>query len=175
MISSRDYSDIVSFLSRVLFLLLTVLPLNSCTEKSTDYFQGYVEGEYVFVSSPLAGRLEVLTVSRGQDVTRGEQLFVLEHEREQAAVSEAEQGVARARNILADMEKGKRPTEISALKAKLTQAHTTYTQARDEFERRKSLFSQELIPKEEFDKAMPVTRVHTRCSIKVKSCPSDFT
>jgi len=153
MIPSRDSSNSISVLSGLFILLFATFLVSSCTEKPTDYFQGYVEGEYVLVSSPLAGRLEVLAVSRGQDVARGEQLFVLEHDREQAAVSEAEQGVARAKNILADLEKGKRPTEISALEAKLKQARSTYNLARGEFERRQLLFGQELIPREEFDRA----------------------
>ena len=152
MIHSIDFPRITSILSRLCILLLAALPVSSCTEKPTDYFQGYVEGEYVLVSSPLAGRLELLAVSRGQDVAPGQQLFVLEHDREQAAVSEAGQGVARAENILADLEKGKRPTEISALEASLKQAQATYKLARDEFERRQSLFRQDLIPQEEFDR-----------------------
>ena len=154
MIRSRDFSHIISLLSRLFILLPAAILISSCSsEKPADYFQGYVEGEYVLVSSPLAGRLEVLAVSRGQDVIQGKQLFVLEHEREQAAVSEAEQGVARAQNVLADLEKGKRPTEISALEAGLNKARSTYNLARDEFERRQLLFRQELIPQEEFDRA----------------------
>jgi HlyD family secretion protein len=84
----------------------------------------------VLVSSSLAGRLELLAVNRGQDVVQGQQLFVLEHDREQAAVSEAGQAVTRAENILPDLEKGKRPTEISALKAGLKQAQASYNLAR---------------------------------------------
>jgi len=153
MIRSRNFSNSIRILAGLFILLPAAVLISSCSEKSADYFQGYVEGEYVLVSSPLAGRLEKLAVSRGQDVDRGRQLFVLEHAREQAAVSEAEQGVARARNILADLEKGKRPTEISALEAGLERARVTYNLARDEFERRKLLFGQELIPREEFDRA----------------------
>jgi HlyD family secretion protein len=152
MIHSIGFSRIISILSKLCILLLAALPVSSCTEKPTDYFQGYVEGEYVLVSSPLAGRLELLAVSRGQDVVQGQQLFVLEHDREQAAVSEAGQAVTRAENILADLEKGKRPTEISALEAGLKQAQATYNLASDEFERRQSLFRQDLIPQEEFDR-----------------------
>jgi HlyD family secretion protein len=152
MIHSIGFSRIISILSKLCILLLAALPVSRCTAKPTDYFQGYVEGEYVLVSSPLAGRLELLAVSRGQDVVQGQQLFVLEHDREQAAVSEAGQAVTRAENILADLEKGKRPTEISALEAGLKQAQATYNLARDEFERRQSLFRQDLIPQEEFDR-----------------------
>ena len=136
-----------------LCILLLFLLISSCSETSTDYFQGYVEGEYVLVASPLAGRLESLAVSRGQNVLNGEPLFVLEHAREQAAVSEAEQGVARAQNILADLGKGKRPSEISAIEARLQQARTAYDLSRDEFERRQSLFRTDSVPKEELDRA----------------------
>ena len=153
MIHSTDSSNTIRVLSRLCILIFIALAAGSCTEKPAGYFQGYVEGEYVLVSSPLAGRLELLAVSRGQDVAMGDQLFILEHDREQAAVAEAEQGVARAKNILADLEKGKRPSELSALEARLKQARVTNDLARDEFERRQLLFRQDLIPQEEFDRA----------------------
>ena len=153
MIHPADFSRIFRVLFSICLLLPVILPVSGCTEKPTDYFQGYVEGEYVQVASPLAGRLELLAVSRGQNVAGGETLFVLEHDREQAAVSEAEQVVARAENILADLGKGKRPTEITALEARLKQAEAAYDLARDEFDRRQLLFSQHLIPQEEFDRS----------------------
>ena len=151
-ISAVDECKMISRAGNLCILLLFLL-ISSCSETSTDYFQGYVEGEYVLVASPLAGRLESLAVSRGQNVLHGEPLFVLEHAREQAAVSEAEQGVARAQNILADLGKGKRPSEISAIEARLQQARTAYDLSRDEFERRQSLFRTDSVPKEELDRA----------------------
>jgi len=151
-ISAADNCKMISRPGKLCFLLLFLF-ISSCSETPTDYFQGYVEGEYVLVASPLAGRLESLPVSRGQNVPRGEPLFVLEHAREQAAVSEAEQGVARAENILADLGKGKRPSEISAIEARLQQARTSYDLSRDEFERRQSLFRTDSLPKEEFDRS----------------------
>lgn len=39
----------------------------------------------------------------------GEPLFVLEHAREDADLAEAVQGVVNSGNLLADLEKGKRP------------------------------------------------------------------
>ena len=84
MIPSIDSSNTNRVLSILCILIFIALAAGSCTEKPTDYFQGYVEGEYVLVSSPLAGRLDLLAVSRGQDVAMGDQLFILEHDREQA-------------------------------------------------------------------------------------------
>ena len=107
----------------------------------------------MLVASPIGGRLDSLTVSRGQNVARGEPLFVLEHAREEALVSEAERGVAKAENILADLNKGKRPSEISAVEARLEQARASYALSRDEFERRQLLFRTDSIPQEELDRA----------------------
>jgi len=64
--------------------------LNSCREPSTDRFQGYVEGEFVYVASPLAGQLDTLSVQRGQQVTNGQPLFSLDETAEKAARDMAE-------------------------------------------------------------------------------------
>jgi HlyD family secretion protein len=143
----------ISRLNILCFLLLLAFLINSCSQTPQDYFQGYIEGEYVLVASPIGGRLDSLTVSRGQNVARGEPLFVLEHAREEALVSEAERGVAKAENILADLNKGKRPSEISAVEARLEQTRASSALSRDEFERRQLLFRTDSIPQEELDRA----------------------
>jgi HlyD family secretion protein len=64
--------------------------LFSCGDPSTDRFQGYVEGEFVYVASPLAGQLDTLSVQRGQQVTTGQPLFSLDETAEKAARDMAE-------------------------------------------------------------------------------------
>jgi HlyD family secretion protein len=64
--------------------------LSSCGDPSTDRFQGYVEGEFVYVASPLAGQLDTLAVQRGQQVTTGQPLFSLDETAEKAARDMAE-------------------------------------------------------------------------------------
>jgi HlyD family secretion protein len=64
--------------------------LSSCSDPSTDRFQGYVEGEFVYVASPLAGQLETLSVQRGQQVTSGQPLFSLDETAEKAARDQAQ-------------------------------------------------------------------------------------
>jgi len=59
--------------------------LAGCSNQSQDQFQGYVEGEFVYVASPLAGQLEILSVQRGQQVTTGQPLFALDETAEKAA------------------------------------------------------------------------------------------
>src|SRR5262249_47672093 len=49
-----------------------------CNRPNDRCVQGYVEGEFVYVASPLAGALETLSVKRGAWVKVGDPLFVLE-------------------------------------------------------------------------------------------------
>lgn len=52
--------------------------------------QGYVEGEFVYVSSPLAGPLQSLKVYRGDKVNAGDPLFELDRTVEKAALDQAQ-------------------------------------------------------------------------------------
>src|SRR5262249_39243745 len=65
--------------------LTLLLLLSACGDNSKDRFQGYVEGEFVYVASPLAGQLETLAVQRGQQVTPGQPLLALDETAEKAA------------------------------------------------------------------------------------------
>src|SRR5438034_11630749 len=70
---------------RAVGALVLLLLLGSCSDPPRDHFQGYVEGEFVYVASPLAGTLESLQVRRGQQVKAGDSLFVLDETAEKAA------------------------------------------------------------------------------------------
>ena len=58
----------------ILFLsagALAAALLASCSGGSSGAFQGYIEGEYVYVAAPLGGALTNLAVARGGSVTNG--------------------------------------------------------------------------------------------------------
>lgn len=78
-----------------LALSLTLL-LAACGPGEAPPLQGYVEGEFVQVASPLAGRITAIHVVRGAETIAGAPLFTLEAEREQATVAEAEQRLSAA-------------------------------------------------------------------------------
>lgn len=138
---------------RHFFILVNLLLLISgCSENQTSGFQGYIEGEYLLVSSPLAGQLEQLSVSRGDTVARGDTLFTLDQTFEQSAVNEAQQILLRAENRLADLAKGLRPSELAAIRAKLEQAKASYALSKTEFDRRTRLVEQKVIAKEQLDR-----------------------
>ncbi|MGA2240952.1 MAG: efflux RND transporter periplasmic adaptor subunit [Verrucomicrobiota bacterium] len=76
---------------------LAVIFITGCSPNSSNVFQGYIEGEYVYVASPLGGALTNLAVARGDEVKAGQLLFELERGSEAAAVQQAEKNLAQAK------------------------------------------------------------------------------
>ena len=75
---------------------LMAFVLGACQKRTkSELLQGYVEGEFVYVASPLAGALETLSVQRGAQVKAGDPLFALECGAETAARDEARNGGSR--------------------------------------------------------------------------------
>jgi HlyD family secretion protein len=78
---------------------VAILFIASCSRPPRNQFQGYVEGEFVYVASPLAGTLKSLQVQRGQQVKVGDPLFALDETAERAARDQA-----KAELVLAEAE-----------------------------------------------------------------------
>ena len=94
-------NQILRSAAAVAILLLFV----ACGERSQDRFQGYVEGEFVYVASPLAGQLETLSVQRGQQVTVDQPLFALDETAEKAAREQIKAALVLSEAELARQEK----------------------------------------------------------------------
>ncbi|MDR2016994.1 MAG: HlyD family efflux transporter periplasmic adaptor subunit [Burkholderiales bacterium] len=109
--------------------------LGACSEKTAETFQGYVEGEYIYVASPLGGRLDRLTVRRGAIVAGGDPLFALESEKENAALQQAQAQLAVAQAQLSDIKTGRRLPEVQVIEAQLAQAQAQAKQAAIQAER----------------------------------------
>ena len=90
---------------RIIGLIVTAgaTLLAGCSGSKTAGYQGYVEGEYVNVASPIAGRLDKLSVQRGQTVEAKAPLFSLEAEQEVAAKQQADEQFNAAQAQLADL------------------------------------------------------------------------
>lgn len=105
-----------------LIVLLFTLFISSCSDSKQTSFQGYVEGEFVYIASPFGGRLDELNVHRGQHITKDTPLFYLESEDEREAVHQAEQTWKAAVAQLEDLQKGKRAPELDVVKSQIAQA-----------------------------------------------------
>jgi HlyD family secretion protein len=107
---------------RWLVLVLSAGFFAGCDRSPSNRIQGYVEGEFVYVASPLAGTLEKLDVQRGAIVKPGDPLYTLESVPEKASRDEAERRLTQAKASWEDATKGKRPSEIESISAQLKQA-----------------------------------------------------
>ena len=79
---------------RIFLAVSVALALCGCRPTSGERWQGYLEGEFVHVAAPLAGRVETVDVVRGQRIAAGTPLFTLERAAELAAQREAAERLA---------------------------------------------------------------------------------
>jgi HlyD family secretion protein len=123
-----------------LALLCASALFSGCSSERSPTYQGYVEGEYVYVASPLGGRLERLFVQRGQTIEAKAALFKLEADEEAAAKQQADEQLRAAQAQLADLKLGRRSPELDVVRAQLTQAQAAEEQAAQQFKRDEAQF-----------------------------------
>lgn len=135
----------------ILSLLLCALP--GCRKQQSELVQGYIEGEFVYVASPFAGRLENLAVKRGEEVQPGQLLFELDDSAEKAEAERAKRRVAEAEAKLQDAKQGLRPSEIAAIEAQLAEAKAALALAELELQRQQKLLVSRVTSKRDVDLA----------------------
>jgi HlyD family secretion protein len=104
-----------------------------------ESFSGYVEAEYVLVTSMVGGTLMRLDVARGDSVEAGAPLFALDDAAERGARDEAAARLVQAQAQLADLRTGRRAPEIDAIVAQREQAVAMLRQSEAEYERQLQL------------------------------------
>ncbi len=132
---------------------LALFVLDGCGRQESNRVQGYVEGEFVYVASPLAGILEKLYIQRGDQVSAGDFLFDLDSTPQKAARDEAQRRLAQARANLADAIKARRPSEIESIEAQLKQARAALSFSEIEFTRQQKLLESGAVSTQAYDRA----------------------
>ncbi|MEN4922213.1 HlyD family efflux transporter periplasmic adaptor subunit [Achromobacter spanius] len=119
---------------------LALLLLAGCGNNDHPFYQGYVEGDYVYVASSEAGRLQALDVRRGQLVEADAPLYALDAVRETAARDQASAELAAATAQLEDIATGKRPPEVDVSVAQLAQAQAASRRSAAQLQRDNAQF-----------------------------------
>jgi HlyD family secretion protein len=109
-------------ISKAAVALCIAAVLCGCGEKPAGFYPGYVEADYVRLSSPIGGTLAKVFVQRGDKLARDAPAFVLEQESERAARLDAQAHLTRAQATRANLRKGRRPDELAVARAQLAQA-----------------------------------------------------
>lgn len=134
-------------------LALAAFVLSACSGDPPAGYQGYVEGEYVHLAAPVAGRLEQLLVQRGQAIPAGTRVFRLDAQEETAAREQAEEQLKAAQAQLADLRTGRRNPEVQVAQAQLAQARAAEAQAAQEVRRDEAQFAAGGIPRAQLEDA----------------------
>jgi HlyD family secretion protein len=137
-----------------LIVVVTALGLlPGCGAADSGRVQGYVEAEFVYVSSPRAGTVVSLRVRRGDQAKAGDPLFALDPLPEEAAWDEAARKLAQGYASWEDLRKSKRPSEIHSIEEQLAQARAALVLSEKLFSRQGKLRTTSSASAEEYDRA----------------------
>ena len=145
---------------------LAVVALAGCGRPAPTSYQGYLEGDFVYVAAPLAGRLEKLAVQKGARVEAGAPLYTLEQSAELSALREAAERLRQSQARLADLRKGQRPTELAALEARLAQARTAADLSARELARATKLHETTVLSDDDFDRTRLNHEANTKLALE---------
>jgi HlyD family secretion protein len=114
---------------------------------------GYVEGEPLYMASPVAGRVDQMLVQRGDRVAAGQQLFVVDPSQLAGARDQASAEVSAAKAQAADARKGQRPVELAVFDANVAAAEANLRDAAAALRRVRPLVEKGIYAKARLDDA----------------------
>ncbi len=116
-------------------------------------FSGYVEADYIFLTSAVGGVLKELSVSRGDQVQAGARVFLLDEEAERGARDQAAGQLRQAEALAADLLTGRRPAELDAIIAQQAEAEAAVKFSEAAFRRQVDLNNNGVSTKQLLDNA----------------------
>lgn len=123
-------------------------------EGEQTVFQGYVEGNLVYLSPESAGRIDELMLTEGQTAKPDQIAFRMESSLQIAQRNEAAAKLNQIRSQLEDLRAAQqRPEQIDILRAQEDQAKAALDLARTELQRQRTLFDRGYTAKANLDQA----------------------
>ncbi len=139
---------------KFLFIILFLTVAFSCSQEEPQQYQGYVEGENIYLASPYAGILEKLVVQRGETVRQGQLLFSLDPNPQFLLLQQDEATLLEAQKVLKDLIQPRRSSEISAIRAQIEQVDAQVKLASIRVDRMRELFTRQAVSKDTLDAAL---------------------
>ena len=124
---------------KLLFLIFISLWITGCNKSDRKSYQGYIEGEYLYLSAPSAGYLGKLLINRGSTVNEGAALFSLTSDLEQHGLKEVEARERGAREKLHNLNEPRRQPEVAAMEAQVRMADVAVKLSEKQLQQQKTL------------------------------------
>ncbi len=132
-------------------VMLFILTLLSCSRHEQAAYQGYVEGENIYLASPNSGILIKLAVQRGQLVKKDQFLFELDPNPQALAIRQYQVEIAQAEHVLKDLQNPRRTEEIAAIEAQIEQVDAQIELAQARLKRYQQLYERRVVAKDIYD------------------------
>lgn len=93
--------------------LIVALVTTGCSRQNNEHYQGYIEGQYTYISANATGILKQLFVAKGHWVNQQDVLFILEQRPESDLLQEAKERVSQAVAQLAGAQANTRLSKLT--------------------------------------------------------------
>lgn len=153
-------------------IIFIAIAIGGCSDKEPSTLQGYVEGEFVYVATSIAGRLDRLMVHRGEAIKEATPLFSLESIDELAAHQEAKSQLKSTISQLNDLKTGKRPPELDVIRAQILEAIANEKKSALQLKRDEAQFAAKGISKGQLEDSR---YLHDSDLAKIKEMKSQLT
>jgi HlyD family secretion protein len=131
--------------------LTVAMMVAACSRGGDGALTGYAEADLVYVAASAGGTLEKLQVQRGARVEKGAPLFALDNDAEELGRAAAQAREQRAGAQAANLRKGRRAQEITAIEQQLAQARAGLAASKSELERNQQLVKQGFVAESRLD------------------------
>ena len=136
----------------LIFLVLSCV-LQACSDNKHVY-QGYVASENTYIASKFDGRIVKFLVKKGDRVSQGDVLYVLDTEPHNFSLKEAKSRYLQAVSNLEDLKKPRRLPYLNSIKAKIKQVESQITLAKLRVQRNQTLYDKKVLAKDSLDAAV---------------------
>lgn len=151
----KQFPAVVGKVAILAGYFLLAAGLSGCEERPfNDGYIGYVEAEFVTVSTPAAGWVEGPQWQYGDAVVPGDMLIQFDTELQQLRLEEAGANVASLKAQFNDALHGARSEEIAVLQSRLDEQQFTIDEAKLELTRISTLREKALATQADYDKAV---------------------
>jgi HlyD family secretion protein len=121
------------------FLVVMTVCLAGCEKSDNASYQGYIEGEYLYLAAPSAGYLDKLVASRGSRVAEGAIVFSLAADLEQHGLHEAEARELDSREKLRNLSEPHRQAEVAMIEAQVHVAEAAFSLSEKKLQQQEAL------------------------------------
>lgn len=135
------------------WVFLLCFAISGCHFHPKHRYQGYVEGQNIYLASPFAGVVDKMYVDRGTMVKKGDLLFQLDENPQRLELQETEALLARTTFLLTDIKKPKRKAEQDIILSEIRQVEAKIHLTQLRLDRSMTLLQKKVLDRDTVDTA----------------------